>query len=230
MESMQTTKRQFKLDIKSENIAEVLKLLREKCGSGNIHNITIKVSLDDMKETYKILNSDQGIIDWDFLDQPKELIEKIDTTIEESKKETVETKKDTVKEIEKEEEKYFFPDSSWIGSTDDLIKVIEAIWHISKNRPGLRFGTSLFYKQFQEEYTKINEEEYLKTDLNKSVTRAMMKLLIDVYYNSPVTRDELDIAYNDTIKNIEQSFNSLKNAETLNQVMNILYRHECKKI
>ena len=58
----------------------------------------------------------------------------------------------------------------------------------------------------------------------------MMKLLIDVYYNSPVTKDELDIAYNDTIKNIEQSFNSLKNAETLNQVMNILYRHECKKI
>ena len=80
---MQTTKRQFKLDIKLDNIAEVLKLLRENCGGENIHNITIEVSLDDTKETYKILNSGQGIIDWDFLDQPNELIKKIDTTIEE---------------------------------------------------------------------------------------------------------------------------------------------------
>lgn len=131
-----------------------------------------------------------------------------------------------VEENDADDGRFYFPDHSLISDTDGLIKVIEAVWNVAKLTPGIRFGTRLFEEKFRSAWNAITVNEHTKTDLNRSTTRAMMKLLVDVFYNSPVLEDELSVAYYDTLKRMRENYNSLKSAETLNQVMNILYRHE----
>ena len=131
-----------------------------------------------------------------------------------------------VEENDVDDGRFYFPDHSLISDTDGLIKVIEAVWNVAKLTPGIRFGTRLFEEKFRSAWNAITVNEHTKTDLNRSTTRAMMKLLVDVFYNSPVLENELSVAYYDTLKRMRENYNSLKSAETLNQVMNILYRHE----
>ena len=134
------------------------------------------------------------------------------------------------KKEEEEDDKFYFPNHKLIDDTYGLIKAIESVWVAARISPNVRFGTKLFEQNFRNAWNNITIEENTKTDLNHSTTRAMMKLLVDVFYNSPTTEDELATAYYDTLERIKENFNSLKSAETLNQVMNILYRHESKKI
>lgn len=131
-----------------------------------------------------------------------------------------------VEENDVDDGRFYFPDHYLISDTAGLTKVIEAVWNVAKLTPGIRFGTRLFEEKFRSAWNAITVDEHTKTDLNRSTTRAMMKLLVDVFYNSPVLEDELSVAYYDTLKRMRENYNSLKSAETLNQVMNILYRHE----
>ena len=281
---MQDKKRTVSLKTNAKDLGTVLNLL----GVKEEVNVEVVVSVEDNKNTYKILNA-PAVLDWDFseekeeltdfvincerrqeTDQPEkddeyekrckereeELKRKVDLIInnprqylkdclgipgvDEMTDEEVQkilwatyqtpVAKEEVKKEEEEDDKFYFPNHSIIDDTAGLVKVIESVWIASQIAPGVRFGTKLFGGNFRKAWNNITIEENTKTDLNHSTTRAMMKLLVDVFYNSPILEDEIATAYYDTLERIKENFNSLKSAETLNQVMNILYRHENKKI
>jgi hypothetical protein len=271
---MQDKKRRVRIKTSAKDLGTVLSLL-------NVNeevNVEVEVSVEDCKNTYKILNA-PAVLDWDFLeekesasikegwDEPEveklpeekcsesieysEVMKEVRAAlknagyegVDEMSDEEIEREmmtlcraKDTlgidfgVKKEEEEGDKFYFPSHKLIDDTFGLIKTIESIWVAAQLSPNVRFGTRLFENNFRKAWNNITVEENTKTDLNHSTTRAMMKLLVDVFYNSPTTEDELATAYYDTLERIKENFNSLKSAETLNQVMNILYRHESKKI
>ena len=273
MESMQDKKRRVRIKTSAKDLSTILNLL-------NVEevNVEIEVSVEDCRDTYKILNA-PAVLDWDFLEEKEipvevtaekeieveklpeekcsedsdysEVMKKVRALLknagykgvdemsnEEIEREMMmtlfftELKKGDleVKKEEEEDDKFYFPNHKLINDTYGLIKTIESVWVASRVSPNVRFGTKLFEQNFRNAWNNITIEENTKTDLNHSTTRAMMKLLADVFYNSPTTEDELATAYYDTLERIKENFNSLKSAETLNQVMNILYRHESKKI
>lgn len=272
---MQDKKRTVRLKTNAKDLGTVLNLL----GVKEEVNVEVVVSVEDSKNTYKILNA-PAVLDWDFSEEKEsapikegwdeseveklpeekcsegsdfsEIMKKVRATlkdagyegVDEMSDEEIEREmmtlcraKDTLgidlgvkKEEEEDENTIYFPSHSIIDDTAGLVKVIESVWVASQMAPGVRFGTKLFEGNFRKAWNNITIEENTKTDLNHSTTRAMMKLLVDVFYNSPTLEDEIATAYYDTLERIKENFNSLKSAETLNQVMNILYRHENKKI
>lgn len=177
-----------------------------------IPDITVCLDLPDCKETYTTLSSSPEILDWEFVEEKTEF-----TPLPTS----------PIKVVEEEENgEVIFPSFSSMATqgSECLITIIEATWRLALESPGIRFGTKLFRDKLISIILELGKEENLKTDLSKSTTRAMMKLLVDVFYNTPVLEAGLEDAYNDTVERLRTNYESLKSAKTLNQVMNILYR------
>lgn len=205
------------IEVTVEKEIEVEKLPEEKCSEGSDYS-------EVMKEVRALLKN-AGYKGVDEMSNEEIEREMMTLFFTELKKDDFEVKKE-----EEEDDKFYFPNHKLIDDTYGLIKAIESVWVAARISPNVRFGTKLFEQNFRNAWNNITIEENTKTDLNHSTTRAMMKLLVDVFYNSPTTEDELATSYYDTLERIKENFNSLKSAETLNQVMNILYRHESKKI
>ena len=233
MESMQNNKRDVRVTIDINAIGKVLKDLKQEGDS-----ITLVLKVEDTKETYKVLSRPE-VFDWDFVEEKSN--EEEDDCKNPKPYDTPRTYEDDgydlkgdytqefqdLEKIGKDEEgsTFYFPDHTLVSNSSDLVKLIESVWRVAKEKPSIRFGTKLYEGEFRDTWNLISKEEHLKTDLTSSTTRAMMKLLIDVFYNTPED-EELVVAYYDTLERIKKNYNSLKSAETLNQVMNILYRHE----
>jgi len=213
--------KEMPVEVTAEKEIEVEKLPEEKCSEDSDYS-------EVMKEVRALLKNAgyKGVDEMSNEEIEREMMTLFFTEL----KNDLGTTDLGEKKEEEEDDKFYFPNHKLINDTYGLIKTIESVWVASRVSPNVRFGTKLFEQNFRNAWNNITIEENTKTDLNHSTTRAMMKLLADVFYNSPTTEDELATAYYDTLERIKENFNSLKSAETLNQVMNILYRHESKKI
>ena len=217
---MQDKTRRIKVDLEAISATDVLIALGQK-------NVTVSLEILDTKETYKIL-SGQGIIDWDFISSEDEKDSNSSFTEVEDKVITTDVCEDvkvpsefsqlykTLNQSNEKASKYSIKD------VQGLAFFIEAVWRVAKERPNIRFGTELFEYNVTNELTKILESQ--STGFHLSTERAMVKLLLEVYYGLP--NSDIEVAFSDTLEKIKDHISLIKEADTLNKVANILYRYE----
>lgn len=214
---MQNKTRRIKVNLEAISATDVLIALGQK-------NVTVFLDILDTKETYKIL-SGQGIIDWDFISSEDEKDSNNSFTEVEDETDVCENVKvpsefsqlyKTLNQSNKKAPKYSIKD------VQGLAFFIEAVWRVAKERPNIRFGTELFEYTVTNELTKILESQ--STGFHLSTERAMVKLLLEVYYGLP--NSDIEVAFSDTLEKLEKCYSLIKEADTLNKVANILYRYE----
>lgn len=110
-----------------------------------------------------------------------------------------------------------------ISSTKDIANFIQACWTVIKLHPAVRYNTNLFVITAVAEYKRIKEEEGT-FGFETAASKAMQKMVIDLFYNTPNSEDEIREAFLDTTIRIGQRWNSLKSVNTLTEVLNVLYK------
>ena len=169
--------------------------------------------------------------------------------VEEPKvQEVVETDQEEV--VEKVEEKVEVPEDNRsidnysidadtakkVKTLRDLVRFIECAWYVAKKFPSIRFNTELFCIKLNEEYEKLETEDASMiadglSTLSDKTSRTVSIILLGVYYgiSANLKTEVSGEVYKDTVEKIDKHYNSLKSVDTLNQVMNLLYRYEDKR-
>lgn len=222
---MQDKTRRINIKIKADSASKILTSLGQS-------DITVSIDIPDNKDTYKTLSREEGIIDWDFVDLEKEEEENI--TLEKEDFEAIKIK-DTneatgisdseVVEFARLYKEYGLVNNKLISvivkDSQDLALLVESIWRVSKEKPGVMFGTNLFDRLV---CSKLSEIRSQALNLHLNTERAMVKLLLEVYYGLP--NSDIEVAFSDTLEKIKNHISLIKEADTLNKVANILYRYE----
>lgn len=222
---MQDKTRRINIKIKADSASKILTSLGQS-------DITVSIDIPDNKDTYKTLSREEGIIDWDFVDLEKEEEENI--TLEKENFEAIKIK-DTnevagisdaeVVEFAKLYKEFGLVNNKLISvivkDSQDLALLVESIWRVSKEKPGVMFGTNLFDRLV---CSKLSEIRSQALNLHLNTERAMVKLLLEVYYGLP--NSDIEVAFSDTLEKIKDHISLIKEADTLNKVANILYRYE----
>ena len=222
---MQDKTRRINIKIKADSASKILTSLGQS-------DITVSIDIPDNKDTYKTLSREEGIIDWDFVDLEKEEEENI--ALEKEDFEAIKIK-DTneaagisdaeVVEFAKLYKEFGLVNNKLISvivkDSQDLALLVESIWRVSKEKPGVMFGTNLFDRLV---CSKLSEIRSQALNLHLNTERAMVKLLLEVYYGLP--NSDIEVAFSDTLEKIKDHISLIKEADTLNKVANILYRYE----
>jgi hypothetical protein len=223
---MQDKTRRINIKIKADSASKILTALGQS-------DITVSMDIPDNKDTYKTLSREEGIIDWDFVDLEKEEEEK-NITLKKDDFEAIKIK-DTneaagisdaeVVEFAKLYKEFGLVNNKLISvivkDSQDLALLVESIWRVSKEKPGVMFGTNLFDRLV---CSKLSEIRSQALNLHLNTERAMVKLLLEVYYGLP--NSDIEVAFSDTLEKIKDHISLIKEADTLNKVANILYRYE----
>ena len=221
---MQDKTRRINIKIKADSASKILTSLGQS-------DITVSIDIPDNKDTYKTLSREEGIIDWDFVDLEKE---EENITLEKENFEAIKIK-DTneaagisdaeVVEFAKLYKEFGLVNNKLISvivkDSQDLALLVESIWRVSKEKPGVMFGTNLFDRLV---CSKLSEIRSQALNLHLNTERAMVKLLLEVYYGLP--NSDIEVAFSDTLEKIKDHISLIKEADTLNKVANILYRYE----
>lgn len=228
---MQIEKRKIKVTISKDSLADVLGNL---CPGNDSDSIVIKLELPDNKNTYKYLSSTPGITDWDFADSTTSSrgyegqSSDNGNCAEQLPRERACNYSEKPEELKDDESdnSFNFPSYEVAGTNiENFIRVIESTWNIAKDNPGVRFGTKLFNTIFVRNWNDLIKEKIQPTDLTRSTTREVAKLVYKVYYNfDTMTDDGYKTAYDDTVCKLKEHYSELKTAKTLSEVMNLLYR------
>ena len=221
---MQDKTRRINIKIKADSASKILTSLGQS-------DIAVSIDIPDNKDTYKTLSREEGIIDWDFVDLEKE---EENTALEKEDFEAIKIK-DTneaagisdaeVVEFAKLYKEFGLVNNKLISvivkDSQDLALLVESIWRVSKEKPGVMFGTNLFDRLV---CSKLSEIRSQALNLHLNTERAMVKLLLEVYYGLP--NSDIEVAFSDTLEKIKDHISLIKEADTLNKVANILYRYE----
>lgn len=221
---MQDKTRRINIKIKADSASKILTSLGQS-------DIMVSIDIPDNKDTYKTLSREDGIIDWDFVDLEKE---EENITLEKEDFEAIKIK-DTneaagisdaeVVEFAKLYKEFGLVNNKLISvivkDSQDLALLVESIWRVSKEKPGVMFGTNLFDRLV---CSKLSEIRSQALNLHLNTERAMVKLLLEVYYGLP--NSDIEVAFSDTLEKIKDHISLIKEADTLNKVANILYRYE----
>ncbi len=221
---MQDKTRRINIKIKADSASKILTSLGQS-------DITVSIDIPDNKDTYKTLSREEGIIDWDFVDLEKE---EENITLEKENFEAIKIK-DTneaagISDAEAVEFAKLYKEFGLVNNklisvivkdSQDLALLVESIWRVSKEKPGVMFGTNLFDRLV---CSKLSEIRSQALNLHLNTERAMVKLLLEVYYGLP--NSDIEVAFSDTLEKIKDHISLIKEAVTLNKVANILYRYE----
>lgn len=192
--------RRVKIEIAAENIDKIKSLL------GDDHDpIVLDIDVKECKDTFTTLSQPE-VINWEFVDD------------EEVMQNPVKVEEEAIPNYGTKE----------VTNTSDLVKYIEATWMVLRFHPGIRFNTELFNYNVQLTLTKLLEEEERDSGTLSSdrTIRAVSKMLLDVFYNNPTGGNEILNALSDTVIRISSHLKEIREAESLNKVMDILYRKD----
>ena len=192
--------RRVKIEIAAENVEKIKSLL----GDGPL---VLDIEVKECKDTFTTLSQPE-VINWEFAEDE-------------------EIMQNPVKIEEKEEVIPNYGDRE-VTNTSDLVRYIEATWMVLRLHPGIRFNTELFNYNVQLTLTKLLEEEERDSGTLSSdrTIRAVSKMLLDVFYNNPTGGNEILNALSDTVIRISSHLTEIREAESLNKVMDILYRKD----
>jgi hypothetical protein len=188
--------RRVKIEIAAENIEKIKSLLGDD-------PLILDLEVKECKDTFSTLSQPE-VINWEFIEDG-EMIQN---------------------PVKSEEEEVLHEDRA-ISSTADIVRIIEANWMVLRLHPGIMFNTELFNYNVQLTLTRLSEEEEMSNGTLSSdrTIRAVSKMLLDVFYNNP-TGSELYTAASDAIIRISLHQKEIKEADSLNKVMDILYRKD----
>ena len=188
--------RRVKIEIAAENLGKIKSLLGDD-------PLILDLEVKECKDTFSALSQPE-VINWEFIEG-----------------------EETIQNPVKDEVAGVLHENRVISSTADIVRIIEANWMVLRLHPGIMFNTELFNYNVQLTLAKLSEEEERDNGTLSSdrTIRAVSKMLLDVFYNNP-TGSELNTAMSDAIIRISSHQKEIKEADSLNKVMDILYRKD----
>lgn len=193
--------RRVKIEIAARDVEKIESLLGKD-------PLVFEVDVEENKKTFSVLSQPE-VINWEFVEEVEDELEKEDAPTPEIQSPVI-------------------GQGISISDTSDLVRLIEASWMVARLHPGIRYNTELYNYNRQLKYDELTAEEHRDAGLSVSerTLRAVSKMLLDVFYSNPLNTEEINEATLDTIIRIGEHFNEVKGADTLNKVMDILYRKD----
>lgn len=183
--------RKIKIEIKADKVKDVLEKLNK-----NPESITLDLTIEENKDTYKYLSTSDDIISWDF--------------IEDEEKEVKENITEISKVIEVEDNSVADPIA--ITNYNEFATYIEAVWRVSRKSPTILWGTNFFNKTVKEEYNIVATSPL-------TLEHGLLVMILQTYYRDV----EITEALNDTNNKLKDNWNKLKDHLSLASVSKMLY-------
>ena len=193
--------RRVKIEIAAKDVEKIESLLGKD-------PLVFEVDVEENKKTFSVLSQPE-VINWEFVEEAEYESEKEDAPNPEIQSPVT-------------------GQGILISDTGDLVRLIEASWMVARLHPGIRYNTELYNYNRRLKYDELTAEEHRDAGLpvSERTLRAVSKMLLDVFYSNPLNTEEINEATLDTIIRIGEHFNEVKEADTLNKVMDILYRKD----